>query len=252
VSTEAQAKELGWTDQEAWIEKGGDPDKWRDADAFMEFGERNVNHVRKVAEKDLAEVQADFDERLRRQEKVSTDALARQSKRDAEAHAVAIANLKSQRSAAAEQDDTKGVLDATEKLEELQQNVPIQEPASKSEFESKLVPLIMASPEVRTFSDVAAATIRRDNPSMTDGEFYIELQTQITERFSGEDAYARYFGKRPKPSARVDTSGSGPSDTEGQGWDDLPPEAKSMGSEFIKDKLFKNKAEYATSYFEQE
>jgi hypothetical protein len=254
VSIEAQAKELGHISQEAWVEKGGDPDKWRDADAFMEFGEKNVNHVKKVAEIDATErleaQQTDFDERLRRQEKVSADALARQGKRDAEAHAVAIANLKSQRTAAAEQDDTKGVLLATEKLEELQQNTPVQEPLSKSEFESKLVPLILASPEVRKFSDTSAALIRRDNPGMSDGEFYTELQTQLTERFSDDADYARYFGKRPKPTSKVDTSGSGPSDGEGQGWDDLPPEAKKIGEGFITDGIFKNKADYAVSYYE--
>jgi hypothetical protein len=87
---------------------------------------------------------------------------------------------------------------------------------------------------------------------MPPDEFYTELKLQITDEFSERGEFARYFGKRPKREPRVDSSDSAPSTPDGSGWKDLPPEAKSLGAEFISDGLFKNEAAYAKSYFEQE
>jgi hypothetical protein len=248
VSKEAQAKELGWTELDSWVEKGGDPDKWRDADAFMEFGERNANFQKKVADQTIEDKTQEFDERIKNIERMSSEAMKRQRDKDRETHQAEVATLKAQRKAAAQNDDTAGVLDATERLEELR---PPDEPAdnnAKTKFDQKVVPLILSSEKVRMFSDVAAATINRDNPDISPAEFYVELEQQIQDEFSGQPEFARYFGKRVKPQSRVDSTGTGPASEVGEGWDELPPEAKAMGAEFIKDGLFKDKAAYAVEY----
>ena len=256
-TVEEKATELGWTDQEAWTEKGGDPEKWRDADEFMKYGEQNVRFVRQSLQKDREnereEDKAEFASRLANLERVSKDAIEKQRKTAEVEKQQLLDQLKIERKQKASEDDTAGVVAVTEQIEELSKETPPQtEHPANAEFNRKYVPLIMANDEVRQFTDVAAAMINRDNPTMDPVDFFKELEQQVKDEFSEREEFARYFGKTPKKVPKVESPEGGPTTGEGQKWSNIPKEDQAVGKEFIADGLFKNQQEYADAYFKQE
>lgn len=58
AETEQEARARGWVTIEEWTAEGKDPELWRDADEFLEFGRGNVRQVRNDYEQRMAELQA--------------------------------------------------------------------------------------------------------------------------------------------------------------------------------------------------
>ncbi len=258
---EDKAREMGWVDEDAWVEQGKPQEQHRDAEAFMEYGESNAKFVRKSLEKDfeakLSDANKGFEDRLARVERTSTEALKRQKEKLNADHKAEVVVLKTRRREAAAENDTEAVLKVTEEIEALNEEhreAPVQNVAASQATESfnqKFMPLLMASAEVKTFSDVSAATISRDNPNMPAEDFYKELEQQITEEFSEKGEFARFFGKPVKRESKVDSSDNEPTPSDGNSWSDIPDADRALASEFIADGLFKNKADYANKYWEQ-
>jgi len=255
-TVEEQATELGWTPQEAWVEKGNDPEKWRDAEQFLEFGEQNAKFVRRSLQKDfdkqLEEIKGSFETRLQGIEKTSKTAMEKADYIAKQEQDTLRAQLQLARDQAASNDDLKAYSEASEQLQRMDIE-PMPGPAqvenpSAAAFNKKMVPLIMANTEVRTFADVTAAMINRDNPNIDPADFYKELETQIKDEFSDRNEYARFFGKKPK-AAKVDTSDT-PPESSGKTYADLPPEAKKACDGYVADEnLNMTREDYISSYF---
>jgi len=254
---EVKAEELGWTPKEAWVEKGGDPDRWRTADEFMEYGERNVNFVRKSLEKEmddkLSAANAEFSERLSRIESVSTKAIeATQHKSETERQG-RIKQWTQFRDKAAADDNLTDYNKALTALSALEGQAPAPtqtngqdtQSAESVTFHSKFMPLIGQNNAVGKFSDDAAATIRRDNPNISEADYFNELSTRIEERFG--DDYPQFFGRAVKKQTTVESSDGDVSKGK-ETYASLPDEAKKACDEFVKDGLM-TKKDYLSSYF---
>lgn len=252
--TEAQAKELGWTPKEEWVENGNDPDKWRDAQAFIDYGERNAKFVRKALEKEMAEkleqATKAFDERVAKLENVTSTALkAAQDKAETERKAL-IKRWQSHKTKAAEEENLVEYNKADIALRALEGQAPQaveNGPSPESTaFHGKYMPLINQSTEVQQFTDDAALAIRRDNPAITEAEYFRELSSRIEDRFG--DDYPQFFGRTGKKPPPVDTSDGDAGESPGNTFADLPPEAKKICNDFVKDGIL-TKEQYVASYF---
>lgn len=254
MEVEVQAAELGWTPKEQWVEKGGSEDKWRTAEEFMEFGERNTAFVRKSLEKDLKDANASFEQRLERMENANAEALKSVQNKTETERKHRIQQWEAFRNKAASEDNLDDYNKSLVALNALQGQAPApvesttepQRSAESIAFHDKLMPLIGQNKDVEVFSDDAAATIRRDNPNITEGEYFTELKTRIEERFG--DDFPQFFGRPAKRPSPVESSDGETSSKGTHSYADLPPEAKQACKEFVKDKLM-TKADYVSSYF---
>lgn len=254
---EERAADLGWTPKEAWVEKGGDPDKWRSAEKFMEYGEQNVAFVRKSMEKEmdakLAKATKDFDDRVAKLENVTSTAITAAADKAEEQRQGLIKRWTAHKAKAADDENLAEFNKADVALKALEgkapQNADTQQTGPSSEstaFHTKMMPLINQSTDVQKFADDAAITIRRDNPNMQEADYFKELETRISEKFG--DDFPQFFGRQAKRPAAVDSSDGDSGGGDGKSYADLPPEAKKVCNEFVKDKVL-TKEQYVSSYF---
>jgi hypothetical protein len=255
VDVEQRASELGWTSKEAWVEKGGNEDRWRNADEFLAYGEQNTNFVRKSLEKDfdkkLADATKDFDDRVAKLENVTSSAITAAAEKSEEQRQNLVKRWTAHRTKAADDDDLTEYNKADIALKALEGKAPQtvntqpdNGPSSESTaFHTKLMPLINQSTAVQKFADDAAITIRRDNPNIAEADYFKELETRIGDKFG--DDYPQFFGRQTKRPPAVDSSDGNAGESKNS-FSDLPPEAKEAFKEFSE---FMTKEQYLADYF---
>lgn len=240
-TVEDRAKRMGWTDQDTFR---GDKAKWVDAATFVKNGEESLPILRerlRAAERanmDLGKSVAEF-------KKMSDTAFDR-------AYAKAKKDLQADVKAAAKAGDEKGAEAAATELADLEREKAERkagadkDPVWDSWVEQNAW---YKDPELTVEAEVAAFKLRRKGEK-ADGLPFLELvKAEMKKQFP-----EKFGNPRRKEGSGVERSGAGGEETVARGkkgWDSLPAEAKEAGERYVKQKYFKDKAEYAASYWAQ-
>lgn len=239
-TVEDRARRMGWVPQE---EFRGDKAKWTDAATFVKNGEESLpilrerlrNADRTIA--DLTKTAAEF-------KKMSDTAFERAYKK-------AKADLKAEIKDAGKEGDEKRVEEATEELAELEREKVKREAVAEQDpvFDGWVsANQWYQDPELRVEAETIAWKLRRKGDK-TDGVAFLdkvkdEMKKAFPEKFGNPRRSAGSHVERPAGGGE----GGGGSK---KGWEHLPSDAKEAGERYVKQKIFKDKAEYAASYWAQ-
>lgn len=240
---ETEAAGMGWTDKTRFK---GDPAKWVDAATFVKNGKESLPILRdrlrkaEAANAELAKTAADF-------KKMSDENFAK-------GYAKAKATLEAQIEAGAEAGGKEGaaaVKAAAKELTDLETEKAKREAKGDDDPEFKAWELSndwYRDPELRDEAEVEAFRLRKKGNKLEGAAFLDAVKDAVKKK------HPEKFGN---PRRNADNGGverpnsGGDGGGEKKGWDKLPKDAQEAGERYIKQKLFKDKAEYAKSYFEQ-
>jgi hypothetical protein len=251
---EAEARKYGWRPK---AEFDRDPDGWVDASRFLELPSTNVKMLRdakrelqqqlEAERKDRAEAfarieatQAAVANRIREQERVKFEAEREQL-------------LRAKREAAASHDlDRYDQLSRKEALMKPPQDIVSaqvsQEPQRYPEVED-----YRAKNEWAQDPALWNEAYQAVNAAIQFGKPFSSAQEQLVYAEGVmRRKYPHMFQAAPAAAiSRVDGGGLATGRRVGRGADDLPPEAKKVAAEYVKEGIYKSMAEYAADYFAQ-
>jgi hypothetical protein len=141
----AKAQKDGWTDKDAWVEAGKDPDQWVDAKEF-------------ISRKPLYDRNRELKRELKA-ERERTEKVAKFASKAAEtARKQVLAELESERLKAVEIGDTEGFLEAEKRIKEAEKEYPVA-PEQDEEPPEAQIPA-----PVKDFADRNAKWFEKDKP----------------------------------------------------------------------------------------
>ena len=265
--SEEKAREQGWVPLDEWR---GEPDKWVDADKFIERGETILPILQSRLDKAEAALETNKAEldKMRTEvaegratseefKKFHDDVMANQKQR----YERAITELKQDKADALSEGDGKKVVEIEGQIEEIEDAAAKAEPTRKADSEpdgsgggaDDIPPEIkewiaenewFAKDEVlRAFADGYALQIRDqyEGRAMLD-----KLAEKTKETFPG-----KFQNPNRNRDPDVDNGGGKPP-TGGNGYDDLPPEARQACDRFIKQFPGYTREQYCEEYFGEE
>lgn len=249
--SEAEARKYGWRPKSEFDK---DPAGWVDAKRFLEIPQTQVKMLRDLRRNDERE-KRELREQLARIEGTTKTAIERVREQEKLAYEARIAELEKAKREAAEVGDLR-------RYDDLQkQQANIRQPAPLPEHVSEPVP--QAPPELIAYQQGPTGAWVNNTEAVAFGYEEIERNPSIkrlpvTKQLQWAEARVReffpeLFPQQPQPMrARVDGGGLGGSARRGKGPEDLPPEARQIGSDFVKEGVFKSLEDYAREYFAQE
>ncbi len=253
---ESKARSQGWVSKE---EFRGDPSKWRPADEFVKRGEEllpiAIERAR-TAERRIQEIEAQFQQKLARVERVSEIALQRQ--RD---------DLETRYAAAMRDAAATGDVDRYDQLanaradvfqrfdESLRQQVyatpsqPAVEPDKVRAVQEWVAQndWFNRDQEMNAVAQAHHMKLLREQPGMALTDNLAATRKYVQQR------YPERFGITPKQVAQAAVEGGGTrmpvTAARGKGAADLPADVRAVAERFVKQGLFKDVSEYAKDYF---
>lgn len=239
-SVEERAARMGWVPRDKFR---GDPEKWTDAATFVKNGEESLPILRERlrtmerANADLSKTAAEF-------KKMSDTAFERAYKK-------AKSDLKAEIKVAGKEGDEKRVEEATEELAELEREKVQREAAAEKD------PVFDAwhsenqwyeDPEMRVEANGEAFKLRQRGEKSEGVEFLNKVKEAMKKAFPEKFGNPRrsHGSHVERPAGGGEGGGASK-----KGWEHLPAEAKEAGERYVKQKMFKDKAEYAASYWAQ-
>jgi len=261
-----KAKTLGWVPKE---EYKGNPEKWRDAEEFNEFGERlnpilRENNKRLEAQlrtkeeahaKELAEIRASVAKFAKLHEETEKVAYAK-----------ALADLRAERKEALAEGDYDRAEEVTEQIE----NAKTAAKAEKEVPEPKAAPEVPAeiqatytkwsaqnpwavegtekyNPEMEAYARAIGETLYRSG-TPTKGEAFEPFLNLITQKV--KERFPEAFGNPLRRVASVEGGTDGDETPTGKHtYANLPKEAKDACDFLVETGTFKSKAEYVARYY---
>lgn len=245
--TEARAAEMGWAPKDQWK---GDPDKWIDAETFIERGEKTNGILRERNDKLYGEIQ-ELKSQLQSSVREFGEATRKAEER---AYNKALKDLKQQKAQAVEEGDTQAFTQLEQEEESLrseyaQTHTKPQQAASPDEdpaFKAWHADNSWYNSDVRATAyanQIAPIIAQRHGGNLTRA-FYDEVAAEVKKEFP--DRFRNTA--RDKPSPVEGARQTGGRSKKGRGYSDLPPEAKSACDKFVKQKLM-TKEQYVKDYF---
>ena len=245
---ENEARQQGWKPQEDYE---GDPERWVDAQTFVERGEQFVGLLKPKLDK--------LEKQLRYQESVNKD-MKKYVKEFQSAKQKEIEQLETKLKEQRKQAVAAGDGEAFERAETELQNLQDQKKGMAPPKEAQPEPPEWAQdwlsenqwyekdPVLRRFADAYSDELRTLNPSLTEREFL----DSVSEHVKAEMPH-KFTNSRKSPD--VEGSGGRRSEPEGnsnaQTYNNLPAEAKATAKRLINEGIIKDKEEYARLYYEQ-
>ena len=240
-TVEERATRMGWSPKDQFR---GPADKWVDAATYVKNGEEALPILR---------------ERLRKLERTNielsqsvTDLREMNDKTFARAYDKAKKDLQAEIRAAAKDGDEKRAEAAANDLADLEQ----QKAARKADNDKDPVFDAWAKenpwysdPELAVEAETIAYRLRRKGETADGLPFLEKVKTEMKKAFP-----EKFENPRRKEGGTVERSnpgGEGGGNSGSKSWDKMPADAKATGERFIKQKLFKDKAAYAKSYWDQ-
>ena len=243
---EVEARKFGWVPQE---EFKGDPDTWRDADAFLKRGREINGFLRKDLDK-LNNRNAALENEL----KEMRDAMQEFSKFHADTakreYERALRDLRDLKKEAIAEGDGDRVVQIEEAIDQLKAEklpevkVPQEQP--------KIDPVFVAwrdqnqwygsDEDMTVFADGFAERLRKSNPKLVGQDFLAEVEKKVKATFEKKTVSNR---ERPSP---VDSSTPSRGTGSKKSYADLPAEAKQACEKFVKQGLL-TKEQYVKEYF---
>jgi hypothetical protein len=260
VSSQEQASERDWSadaTKMGWVPKAefkGDPNRWRDAEEYVKWGEEflpflkadnrdlraELDSLKKQQTDEIKRMSKLFDGTKKRLEAEYQDRLATlQAKREA---AVASGNVAEFKLLDGKIDQLKA--DAIEEVED-------HKPAKSNE--DVQAEWVAANPWFEKDDDLTLAAIGYSNSIKRD-DLSLEDNLKQTTEFLRKKFPDKFGGKKAAANGHAAVDGGGAFPTAGKqakGWDDLPSDAKAAGEKFVRDGTFKDKSAYAKAYYEE-
>ncbi len=227
-TTEDLASEMGWKPQDQWK---GDPDKWRPA---AEFLRSTVKVNRNLTEK-VRSVEDRISRISRMQEIALEKALERQR-----------AELQAEADRAWDENDKGRYREITTQIDQLK--VPVEQPALSPELDD----FKARNPWFQQDQDATRWAAMRGDELAKQG-ISPQRQLQIVEREAKQlfpDLYpAEQAPARPAP---LNKPGARAGRAVAKGFSSLPAEAQKAADYYVSKGVFKDREEYAKSYFEEQ
>jgi hypothetical protein len=255
---EAEAREMGWVPEPEW--KGDKkPAKFKSAREFVEAGQTILPIVKKRAEQaeaKLAEAEKKWEDRFAKMERMNEIALKKQREKmegEFEARkreAVKLGDEEGYDAAVKAEKAALKELEDTGKAEAEKPQAGALSPAEMSSFAEWRTenPWFQSDDDLTSAMDLAFAKVTK---TMTAATFDKKLEAA---REIVSSIYPEKFGEKPtKRTGAVESGSRIPGGGQrGRLADKLPDEAKRAADKFIADGLFKDREEYAKTYFENE
>lgn len=247
---DTEARELGWVPKE---EYKGDPERWKDAQKFVEDGEKILPIVRsqnKRLKDELTAKEAEFAKRLEAIERVTSKALERQK----EQHKAELAAIKSQMKSAVEDGDVKTYEALEQKRDALMAAEPKAEDAEPESQQAVMDKWVASNGWYMEDFDLASEAERysqfvaRKNPKISLADNLAQTEAHIKAKYPDK------FGGQAKPAPKnalsaVDSGGAFPGGRSARkSYSDLPPEARAACDRFVADGVLTKEA-YVKDYF---
>lgn len=243
---ETKARGQGWVPKE---EFHGPDDQWRDAEAFMAFGENE--------QKKLKREKADLEARLAASDKVAKDTQATLAEFkgyyqnvEERAKTKALKELKAEQLKAVEDGDTDAYKKAEKEIDDL--NKPVAktngvEPPEHPDYQPWLSDndWYKSNLRMRKFADEIAEYVAADNPQLVNKgrAFYDKITEVVKEEFPGKFENPRRDG----PSTVESTGSNVPTPKGKQSYENLPAEAKAACDDYVKNGLL-TREQYCKDY----
>lgn len=254
---ESRARDMGWVPKDQFR---GNPDSWRPADEFVRRGEEFLPIVRSSLEKErrrTAELEAqiatqrkEFDDRLRRLDKVSQAALQNQA---AQLHARYNAAKREAASVGDVERYDRLNREHAEEFQRFESSVPAEpEPEKAPAKVPAMPPEVQQAVAVWTdrhadwwdkdaeLTDMAVnihSTLLRNRPRMTIEQNLAEVEERMAAMYPGRIKKAA--ARSPAASLEGGSRQPGSMSPRGKGWADIPADDRKQGEQFItRDGLF--------------
>ena len=243
-TVEDQARRMGWVPSEDFR---GDKAKWTDAETFVKNGMESLpilrerNKTLQIANDQLSKSLGEF-------KKMSDTNFAK-------GYEKAKAELEASIQEKAAAGDGKGAAKDAGELAALEADKARRD--AKVDDDPVFSAWEKANPwyqdqDLRIESEAIAFKLRRKGEKKEGVEFLDlvkeEMKKQFPEKFGNP---RREASKEGGGVERPNAGGDGGGNKGKKGWEQLPPEAKESGERYVKQKLFKDKAEYAAQYWAQ-
>lgn len=246
ADTRAAASARGWVPKKHFK---GDPERWVDADKFLERAENEMPLLKarnKKLEKQMAEMQG-----------LLTRVVKSNKEQQDRAVSQALAELEAKKETAIKEGDVAEVKKIDKKIDETKKTVTDDEPAAKSgDFSAEDKKAFNAWLEknewfktdkrLKKFAEGVWAELAETDDDWDDKSLEDQLKA-IGKEVRKE--FPHKFQTKPKdPSAVEGGSGSLGGGAGKKTYADLPPEAKTICDDLIRSKVIKNRDEYLKDY----
>ena len=250
---EAEARPLGWVPKE---EYRGDPEKWRDAKQFVEYGEQ----ILPILKDNFATLKKEYGETKKEVERLNAtlkefsvyhkQTAEREQKKAEAKYQAEIKALKAAQAKAASEGDVSAYHELETKREELEANKP--QPAEQQvgptpEYTEWIAenPWYLEDEELKTKAELIAKIYIAEHPRAGNKSMFKHISKTIKE------LYPQKFENPKRNEAAAVGSGDGSNNTGGnkgkRTYNDLPPDAKKACDMFVADGLL-TREEYVKEY----
>jgi hypothetical protein len=251
--SEIEAKQFGWVPQE---EYKGDPEKWKDADTFLQRGKEINGFLRKDLEKlesiqakkdaaherELAEIRSTMEE-FKEFHKLTLDATYKR----------AMADLRKEKAEAIEQGDGARVVeldDEINNIKEAQKPVKKEEKPNESPKQNDksyyewldLNPWYITSDKLGKAAEKFGEIINAKTPELKGTPFLEEVTRKVKEAFPEE--FENPARRNSQITDNSDSTYRGTGKQVKKSYENLPPEGKAQCDKFIKQGIFKTREAY--------
>jgi hypothetical protein len=242
---EDQARRMGWVPE---TEFRGDKAKWTDAATFVKNGMESLPILRE-RNRTLQKTNEELSRSLSDFKKMSDENFEK-------GYAKAKRELEAQVKAMAKAGDEDGAAAAANDLAELERQKAERAVASGKDpvFDGWVAQNAWYNDsELNIEAQKEAFGLRLAGDKSEGVEFLDKVKGKLRERYPEKFGNPRRDPKNGGAPERPTGGGEGGGGGGGgkKGWETLPTEAKEAGERYIKQKLFKDKAEYAASYWAQ-
>lgn len=249
---EDRALTMGWTPKSQFK---GDPEKWVDAETFVKRGEEFLPFL-KANNRRLEQAQERANTKIASLEKALQESIKHISKADARAYERARRDLETELEQATLAGDTEGVKAVTKEIVDLEKEVRAEEPgkhvSETPEGKSALSEFKAANPWFEKDRVMTVAAIEIGNELAAEGIVEPKVQlAEIAKRIRQEFPHKFTNPRREQPAA---VEGAQPlaNRTAARTYSDLPPEAKAMCDDFVKNIKGMTREKYVKDYFAEE
>lgn len=252
---ETQAGSLGWKPQDQFK---GDPDKWTDAETFLELHSRNNGALREANKKQAAKL-AEMERRIAQNEAMSKSIFDQQIKKQKEEFDNQLAFLKAQKRNALRDGDHDTAETLDDQIDELKTRGPevpdVQPKQNPEQKDWREIPELADFAERNTwfekdedmteFSVARATSLRKKNPKMDMVDLLKETEAAVRKAFPHK--FPGTVGTRRDPVEAGERASS--ATTSARSYQAMPKDAREACDEFVADKLGKRE-DYVKMYFE--
>lgn len=262
--SEDRAKARGWKDKDSYVDSGGDPEKWRDAETFLKVSDDHNGLLRenlKRVEDTLMRITKEREEDRKAFEEFRKFSQDANKKTEERAYQTAkreydqqVASLKREFKEAVRNGDETAADRLTDIIEGIKkpeppktEDVKPQSPEEAPEFRDwkSSNDWYKKDPEMTWYADSIAQFVRASNQQLTGRAFFDRVTELVKEKYPDK------FEDTKKRKSAVEGGGSDvPRGSSGKkGWDDLPEEAKQAYHDYKRIMPKFTKEEYMKTYY---